>query len=60
LILWGGRDRLFPVALAEHFHADIENSELIVFPELGHLLQEEDPESTIAPVERFLQPKRIG
>ena len=58
LILWGGRDRLFPAPLAERFHAHIENSELVVFPELGHLLQEEDPESTMAPLERFLQSKR--
>jgi len=58
LILWGGRDRLFPSELAERFHSDIAASELVVFPELGHLLQEEDPERTIAPVERFLAADR--
>lgn len=54
LILWGGRDRLFPPSLGERFKRDLQGSELILFPRLGHILQEEDPAGTVAAVERWL------
>jgi pimeloyl-ACP methyl ester carboxylesterase len=54
LILWGGRDRLVPPADAEHFHRDIAGSTLVIFPELGHVPQEEDPAATIGAVKAFL------
>jgi pimeloyl-ACP methyl ester carboxylesterase len=54
LILWGGRDRLIPPAQAERFHKDIAGSQLVVFDDLGHVGQEEDPARTVAAVKRFL------
>ena len=54
LILWGGRDRLIPLENARRFHADIAGSELVVFDDLGHVPQEEDPARTIGAVKRFL------
>ena len=54
LILWGGRDRLIPPESAEHFHRDLAGSELHLFPELGHVPHEEDPQRTVAPVQDFL------
>jgi pimeloyl-ACP methyl ester carboxylesterase len=54
LILWGGRDRLIPPAYGEQFHRDIPRSRLVVFPGLGHVPHEEDPEATVAAVRRFL------
>jgi pimeloyl-ACP methyl ester carboxylesterase len=54
LILWGGRDRLIPLRYGEQFHRDIAGSELVVFPELGHVPQEEDARATIEAVRRFL------
>jgi pimeloyl-ACP methyl ester carboxylesterase len=54
LILWGGRDRLIPPAYGEQFHRDIPGSRLVVFPGLGHVPHEEDPEATVAAVRRFL------
>ena len=54
LILWGGRDRLIPPALAQRFHADIAGSQLISFENLGHVPQEEDPQQTVKPVKAFL------
>lgn len=54
LILWGGRDRLLPPADAERFHRDIVGSRLIVFEQLGHVPQEEDPGATVAAVKLFL------
>jgi pimeloyl-ACP methyl ester carboxylesterase len=54
LILWGAQDRLVPPVNAEHFHRDIAGSQLVVFPGLGHVPQEEDAPTSVAPVRAFL------
>jgi pimeloyl-ACP methyl ester carboxylesterase len=54
LILWGGRDRLIPPAHAQRFARDIKGSTLVMFDELGHVPQEEDPARTVVAVQRFL------
>jgi pimeloyl-ACP methyl ester carboxylesterase len=55
LVMWGGRDRLIPPSDAERFHRDIDGSRLAIFPDLGHVPQEEDPARTAAAVTDFLQ-----
>lgn len=54
LILWGGRDRLIPPAVGQVFESRIAGSRRVVFEDLGHVPQEEDPARTIAPVLEFL------
>ena len=54
LVLWGGRDRLIPPALAQRFAADIPGARVVVFDDLGHVPQEEDPARTVAAVKAFL------
>jgi len=54
LILWGGRDRLIPPEFAQRFNHDIAGSRLVVFDDLGHVPQEEDPARTVQAVEEFL------
>ena len=54
LILWGGKDRLIPPAVAKDFERDIAGSQLVTFPELGHVPHEEDPAATVAAVKAFL------
>ena len=54
LILWGGRDRLFPPAVGQRFQAGIAGSRLVVFDDLGHVPHEEDPARTVVPVREFL------
>jgi len=54
LILWGGRDRLLPLENGHRFAKDIGCSKLVVFDDLGHMPQEEDPARTVAEVRRFL------
>ena len=54
LILWGGQDRLIPPATALQFKQQIAGSQLVVFDDLGHVPQEEDPARTVAPVKAFL------
>jgi pimeloyl-ACP methyl ester carboxylesterase len=55
LIVWGGRDRLVPVAVAHRLHRDIAGSTLAIFDDLGHAPEEEDPARTVAAVKQFLQ-----
>ncbi len=55
LILWGGRDELIPLASARRFAEDIEDSQLVIFDELGHVPHEEAPEATVDAVQRFMQ-----
>lgn len=54
LILWGGRDRLLVPADGERFARDIPGSRLVMFNELGHVPQEEDPAATLAALRQFL------
>jgi pimeloyl-ACP methyl ester carboxylesterase len=54
LVVWGGRDRLIPPAIAQRFIEDIPGAQLALFPELGHVPQEEDPLATVAAVKAFL------
>ena len=54
LILWGGRDRLIPPAVGVEFERLISGSQRVVFPELGHVPQEEDPARSVVPVKAFL------
>jgi pimeloyl-ACP methyl ester carboxylesterase len=56
LVLWGGKDRLLPIELAHRFVRDIPGARLVVFDDLGHVPQEEDPARTVAEVRRFLGP----
>jgi pimeloyl-ACP methyl ester carboxylesterase len=56
LILWGAKDRLIPPDTAHRFEHDIAGSRLVLFDELGHVPQEEDPARTVAAVKTFLQP----
>ena len=54
LIIWGGRDGLIPVEYGGLFNRDIAGSQLVVFDDLGHVPQEEDPARTVAAVRSFL------
>jgi pimeloyl-ACP methyl ester carboxylesterase len=54
LVMWGRRDRLIPPDDAERFHHDIEGSTLVIFDDLGHAPEEEDPARSVAAVKQFL------
>lgn len=54
LILWGGKDRLIPPAIGLQFKQQIAGSQLVIFEELGHVPQEEDPARSVQPVKVFL------
>jgi pimeloyl-ACP methyl ester carboxylesterase len=54
LILWGAKDRLIPPDNARNFQRDIAGSQLVIFPDLGHVPQEEDAPQSVVPVRAFL------
>ena len=58
LVLWGGQDRLIPPENAARFGRDIKGSTVVMFDDLGHVPQEEDPQRTVAAVQRFLAAQR--
>ncbi len=55
LLIWGERDAMIPFSNAQDYLHDIPNCRLVAFPNLGHVPQEESPESSVAPVVSFLK-----
>lgn len=54
LIIWGEQDRLITPESAHRFARDLPHAELSLFPELGHVPQEEDAAATVTVVRDFL------
>ena len=54
LLLWGEQDHMIPIANAADYLRDLPHATLVRLPNLGHVPFEEDPATSIAPVERFL------
>jgi pimeloyl-ACP methyl ester carboxylesterase len=55
LIMWGDSDCLVNVEAAPKFHADIPNSELLIYENMGHVPMEEIPEKSVKDFMAFLQ-----
>jgi len=53
LILWGDRDALLPVGLAQRFDEDLPNSRLEIYSGIGHRPQLESPERVVADIRAF-------
>jgi pimeloyl-ACP methyl ester carboxylesterase len=56
LIIWGEADALLPVAAAHRFHAALPNSEIEIYPGIGHMPQLEVPEQLVSDMRTFLMP----
>ena len=54
LILWGEEDRLISVEAGRWFDRVIPESELVTYPGIGHLPQEEATEATLSDLEKWL------
>lgn len=54
LILWGEQDQWIPLEHGKQFNAEIPNSELIVYPGVGHVPMEEIPVQTATDARAFL------
>lgn len=57
LILWGAQDRLFPAEHSARWLRAVRGSELVLYPDLGHVPHEEGPTATLKDVQRFLRSK---
>lgn len=54
LIIWGRHDRLIDVSCAEMIHANVPDSELVIFEDVGHIPMIEKPKQTAATKLAFL------
>jgi pimeloyl-ACP methyl ester carboxylesterase len=54
LLLWGEKDGMIPITNAADYLRDLPHATLVRLPGLGHVPFEEDPVTSLAPVERFL------
>jgi pimeloyl-ACP methyl ester carboxylesterase len=54
LVMWGQKDGMISPDHAKLFCRDIPRCKLVTFPGLGHLPQEEDPQTTLKPLLAFL------
>jgi len=55
LLVWGENDPLIPSSHADLFAAELENSQVLVYPGIGHLPMLELPEKLAEDVQNFLQ-----
>jgi pimeloyl-ACP methyl ester carboxylesterase len=60
LLVWGGWDRIIPVAQAMEVVNRFPDGRLEVIPDCGHLPHVECPEAFVAAVETFLESRRPG
>jgi len=54
LLIWGEQDQMIPSSNAQSYASVLLNSTTVLVPQLGHLLQEEQPEKGLAVVMEFL------
>jgi haloalkane dehalogenase len=55
LIVWGQQDRFAGVAMAQRFHDELPDSELVVLDGAGHFVWDDEPERTSAALVDFLR-----
>jgi len=55
LILWGKADVLLPVENAYRFERDLPHNRMVIFTDLGHVPQEENPAESVKEVLAFLK-----
>ena len=60
LLLWGEQDQMIPSSNAQSYAGVLLNSSTIVVPKLGHLLQEEQPDTGLAAVMQFLEAQQAA
>jgi pimeloyl-ACP methyl ester carboxylesterase len=58
LLIWCRDDRVVPLWVGRKLAGDLPNSRLAIFPNCGHLVQEEVPEKAVLEIRRFLSTSR--
>jgi pimeloyl-ACP methyl ester carboxylesterase len=54
LIIWGENDPAIPLEHGQRLHRDIQNSQLVIIPNCGHMPQEESPDETVKALLNYL------
>jgi pimeloyl-ACP methyl ester carboxylesterase len=54
LILWGDEDRLIPVSAGRWLDRTMPQSQIVIYPGIGHLPQEEAASATLADLQKWL------
>lgn len=54
LLIWGEQDQMIPSSNAQSYAHVLSDSQTVLLPKLGHLVQEEQPEIALAHVAAFL------
>ncbi|WP_174728217.1 alpha/beta fold hydrolase [Mesobacillus harenae] len=54
LLIWGEHDRVVPLKTGHRLQKDLQNAELIVLKDTGHLVPEEKPEKVHAYIKEFI------
>jgi pimeloyl-ACP methyl ester carboxylesterase len=54
LLIWGEKDRMIPSSNAQSYAKVLPSSKIVLLPNLGHLVQEEQPELALTYVTDFL------
>ncbi len=57
LIIWGKHDEVIPRYYARRLHKSLENSQLKIIPNAGHMPQEETPKKVLRFINQFMQMK---
>lgn len=60
LLLWGANDAMIPSSNAASYSSVLRQSQTVVLPKLGHVIQEEQPELGLARVDAFLSEKLLS
>lgn len=53
LILWGAKDDILPVALADEWKKRVPRARLVILDGLGHIAQEDDPVTVFDEIQHF-------
>lgn len=54
-LIWGENDRIVPLSVGKRLAHDLPHAELFVFPETGHLLQEERPQEICQIIKKLIR-----
>jgi pimeloyl-ACP methyl ester carboxylesterase len=60
LLLWGANDAMIPSSNALSYSSVLRQSQTVVLPKVGHLIQEEQPELGLAHVDAFLSDQLLS
>jgi pimeloyl-ACP methyl ester carboxylesterase len=55
LLLWGEQDQMIPSGNAQRYASQLVNVKTVLIPQLGHVLQEEQPEKGLMEIKAFLK-----